>query len=256
VAAEVSRRRSNRFSNLRAFVFLSIAAVPVLFLGLLYVHNVPRDITPEDRTYIAKIIEAAGYDLADLRNTGSFEEQIAVVRAVQDAVMRSTPEEGLIPLGSPREPKDLYYSHYAQCSDRSRVIDKALRLLGFESRYAFVLSTAQTGSPVRSLVTPNVRSHAVVEVETSRGWLIVDSVNQWISLNADEAPIGLRHLQNIRNKRYYSWHQTNSDDIYSVLNNDFVFFYGLYSRHGKFYPPYTPFPDINWGEFLLNLQPA
>jgi hypothetical protein len=33
----------------------------------------------------------------------------------------------------------------------------------------------------------------------------------------------------------------------------FVFTYGLYARHGRFYPPYNFIPDVNYGELLQNV---
>jgi hypothetical protein len=33
----------------------------------------------------------------------------------------------------------------------------------------------------------------------------------------------------------------------------FTWIYSLYSRHGRFYPPYDPVPDVNWAELAQNL---
>ena len=38
----------------------------------------------------------------------------------------------------------------------------------------------------------------------------------------------------------------------TIYTNFFVAVYGLYSRHGRFYPPYNLIPDINYGEFIQN----
>jgi len=38
-----------------------------------------------------------------------------------------------------------------------------------------------------------------------------------------------------------------------IYQESFSFIYGLYSRHGKFYPPYTFIPDVNYVELIQNI---
>lgn len=38
-----------------------------------------------------------------------------------------------------------------------------------------------------------------------------------------------------------------------IYAEGFTFMYGLYSRHGMFYPPYDKVPDINIPEFSQNI---
>ena len=35
-----------------------------------------------------------------------------------------------------------------------------------------------------------------------------------------------------------------------LFSKSFVYLSGLYSRHGQFYPPFTPIPDVNWWDFI------
>jgi hypothetical protein len=232
----------------------AVLACLVGIVGFLFVHNVSKEITVNDQIYIGKILESAGYDLSERSSERKFERQIELISAVQDAVLRASPRRVGIPINHPREPEDLYYAGHGLCFDRSRVIEKTLRLLGFDTRYAFVAETSAAGWPVASLAGSGVDSHAVVEVRTEKGWLIVDSVRRWISLNASGLPLSLKEWQNTQDKSNYAWHQDNKENIYHMMDGPFIFVYGLYSRHGGFYPPYTPFPDINWGEFALNLE--
>ena len=46
------------------------------------------------------------------------------------------------------------------------------------------------------------------------------------------------------------WNREPQTDIYE---QPFTFVYGLYSRHGQFYPPYNFVPDINYDEFVNNV---
>ena len=31
----------------------------------------------------------------------------------------------------------------------------------------------------------------------------------------------------------------------------FTFVFGLYSRHGQYFPPFMPFPDVNWRDLVV-----
>ena len=68
-------------------------------------------------------------------------------------------------------------------------------------------------------------SHAVSDVLTVDGWVRVDSNEAWVSVDGPPP-----------------------SPIY-----DGVTIVGLYSQHGRFYPPFTPIPDVNWRELHRNL---
>jgi hypothetical protein len=43
------------------------------------------------------------------------------------------------------------------------------------------------------------------------------------------------------------------DPINPIFRSDFTYVIGLFSRHGRFYPPFTPIPDVNWRQIVYNL---
>ena len=114
-----------------------------------------------------------------------------------------------------------------------------------------MMSKEHTGSSTKAIITPGVSSHAVTEVLTSKGWLIVDSNTQWVSTDSEGHPIS---IEKIRYAVEYSvpirWGTEPPSTIYI---KPFTFLYGLYSRHGYFYPPYNVILDVNYGEFLQNV---
>ncbi|MDB2682713.1 transglutaminase family protein [Alphaproteobacteria bacterium] len=203
-------------------------------------------------------------DRSSLKNAGAlfkpdesvgFDSEIRTIRAIQKAAFKVAPRTWPIAVGASREPEDLVELGYGNCNDRSRFLDKALRLAGFETRYASLYETAKTGSAFLSLITRDteiVRSHALVEVKTSRGWMFVDSVSPWLALEARNNPVGLERWQNEEDKAGFSWLRQPGGEIYFLMKDDFTYVYGLYSRHGQFYPPYVPVPDIDWFGMLEN----
>ena len=50
-------------------------------------------------------------------------------------------------------------------------------------------STVEAGSALGALATPDTLSHALTEVKTRRGWMIVDSRTRWAGLTADGRPM-------------------------------------------------------------------
>src|SRR3546814_13565188 len=93
-----------------------------------------------------------------------------------------------------REPKDLYAGQSGECYDRSRSIEKLLRLAGFEARHVSVYSVTDGSSVLGVLLTPGTSSHAVSEVLTQRGWMLVDSNARWIGLKASQ-PISAEEIK-------------------------------------------------------------
>jgi hypothetical protein len=238
---------------LRFFASRKGAALLVLAVtaALLWAHNVSTAVTDEDRTYGSLILAQAGYDLATLKATGKmdFEAEVRSVIAVQDAVLKAAPENRGLPFESAREPKDIFEHKYGLCYDRSRAIEKILSWLGFTTRHVSVYSTANS-SLVHALVTPQVPSHAVSEVMTRKGWMVIDSNARWIGLDSAHDAIS---IDDIQDQGLKPWASENRDPINKIFGDHFVQIRGLYSRHGYFYPPFTPIPDFNFGQLLGNV---
>jgi hypothetical protein len=140
---------------------------------------------------------------------------------------------------------DLYEAKRGLCYDRSRAIEKVLSHLGFEVRHAAVYSTKKTGR-LAAFLTPKTQSHAVTEVKTEHGWLVIDSNRRWIGLTSDGQPVALEALQDKSAEQ--TWDTRLQEDMSPILAGPYTYLFGLYSRHGRFYPPYTPVPDVDWGQ--------
>lgn len=232
------------------FILLTMVA------AFLAYNNVQKNVTAEDTLYITEIFTHHGLNIDEYRLKNTFGEQINSILAVQKTALETAPANGLIPLRTPREPRNFYESHAAYCGDRSRYMDKALQHLGFKTRFVTIMRDNPDQTMLQTLLKrggDDVRSHALVEVLTDKGWLVVDSRRQWISLAQDGQPVSLHDIQK-NSLAHYTWDsQSASQEPWFLLAENFYIFYGLYSRHGLFYPPYIPYvPDINWPEFIQN----
>jgi hypothetical protein len=86
---------------------------------------------------------------------------------------------------------------------------------------------------------------------TRKGWIVVDSNDPWVSLDAAGSAVSLSQIKsNADRHERLKWRQQVPNTIYEQR---FTFLYGLYSRHGMLYPPYDFIPDINYPEFVQNV---
>jgi hypothetical protein len=229
---------------------LRLLAIGIIFISALTAlayDQVDNSLSAEDRQYIPLYLKG----ITTLPKTPSYAQELDFIRAVQHSVLNVAPRNDGLPLDEPREPKDLYLARTGLCYDRSRVIEKILRYSGFQERHIFIYSTKATGSAAKSFITPGIPSHAVTEVLTQKGWLVVDSNDPWISTDMDNNPVPMEIVHASQEKSILiNWNAKPPSIIYL---EPFVFVYGLYSRHGRFYPPYNLIPDVNYGELAQNL---
>jgi hypothetical protein len=76
--------------------------------------------------------------------------------------------------------------------------------------------------------------------------MLVDSNSTWLGLTKRGSPVDLRELDEMDRTRLAAPAPN------PVLGGHFTWVYGLYSRHGRFYPPYDPIPDVNFNELMEN----
>ena len=211
-----------------------------MFVTLAVVTNVSTHVQPEDVVAIKTIL-----DVPQKPEVHSFDDEIRVIRWAQARVFKVAPDMVPIAEYSDREPMDLLKAKSGLCYDRSRTLDKALQWLGFETRHVYILYADPGGATnlfqfVSHALTFS-QSHAVTEVKTSRGWLMVDSNVSWISLSRDGQPVPVGQVHDRR---------AEFDNPPEWTNTPLWAIRGMYSRRGQLYKPYIPFPEFNWPDFL------
>lgn len=231
----------------RQSVYMAFGPPAALLTGVLHFHAVGKDLTSEDMTFIPYYLA----DIQPLPQQPDYEQELTYIRAVQRAVLRIAPLNNGLPEGQLREPMQLYQAGTGQCYDRSRVIEKILNYAGFETRHVFMLALDAEQSPLQTMITPGINSHAVTEVLTRKSWLVVDSNTDWVALAADRSPVSIESMRSgLQDSGGPTWYLKPPAAIYT---RPFTYLYGLHSRHGQFYPPYDRIPDVHYGEFLMNV---
>ena len=230
---------------------------------------VDNSITKEDCIYIKKFLYKG--HVKPFRENPTYENEVEFIRDVQHAVLQFVPHGGPLPYGKSREPRDIYEAiasgQRGACCDKSRLIEKILRRHRFKTRHIFMYSKNNFGGKLLScfwkclcFFHPHVKNHAVSEVLTKEGWLVIDSNSNWVSLDKQNNP---HSMQNIECGRKILWKEPMCSDMKDICEGTFTFLYGLYSRRGRLYPPFIfcfpkhdikfcIFPDVNCCELLYN----
>lgn len=221
------------------WLHVAIAAVGT-FLLLAFVTNVPTRLEREDIFAIKAILGTQ-----EAPQIHSFEDEIRVIRWAQAQVFKAAPGNDPIPEYAEREPMDLLKARSGLCYDRARTLDKALTWLGFEARHVYILfAEPQSGTSAWSFIRHALSrssSHAVTEVKTSRGWLLVDSNTPWISLDNQSFPVAAADVHEKRS-HFQAPPEYTQTPFWAIR--------GMYSRRGQFFRPYFLFPELNWPDFL------
>lgn len=217
----------------------------IVFVGL----NVLLGVVTNVSTHPSASDEAVFRTLLGLTKPqamGTYEIELQLIKSLQSQVLKEAPGQQGIADYENREPEDLLRNKSGLCFDRSRTFDKLFNWYGFETRHVYVLfakdpATGQNLPFWRALLTKGTASHAVTEVKTSRGWLVVDSNMAWISVATDGSPVDADHIYKHAN-RFGSSIPEYWDQPYWAIR-------GMYSRRGQFYRPYIPYPELNWYDF-------
>lgn len=233
-------------------ILLSAGIFAISAIAVLSYSAVDNSLTEEDKAYMPMYLSG----IAPLPENPTYTDELNFIRSVQHSVLNITSGDGVLPHNHKRGLKEVYKAKKGACYDRSRVIEKILRFSHFKTRQVSLFSEEKTGSAIVSLLTRGVTSHSVSEILTKNGWLVVDSNVSWVSIDKNKQPVSMQRIHySVENSVVIKWNSPLPTKQRAFpYNKPFVYVYGLYARHGEFYPPYNAVPDINYGEFIQNLS--
>lgn len=219
-----------------------------IFAYALYAFQFDDRITDEDYHYAELILLEHKVDTVGRFN--SFDSELKFIAAVQQAVINSVLDRKGIPQFQERSIKNFYLLKTGLCYDFSHTIEKILKIYGFQTRHISLYYYQNAMERIVVAFNPQSHSHAASEVKTSRGWMYLDSLTNIIGLSSDNQPLDLSAIRK---------QIENGTASQQILNNNnyrekFVFVYGIYSRNGKFYAPYTAVPDYQLSELKYNFM--
>lgn len=222
-----------------AFVLANLAA-----WGL----QINDTITEEDRAYTDSLMQECKLPFPQTK-AATFDLQVEQIRAIQHCVLQHSMKYKDIPMFHTRNLRDFYEAKHGFCFDMSYAMEKILRQYGYEIRHASIYQTGGRNF-LLALGSTQTRSHALCEVLTEKGWMIVDSLIPFLGLRNEQAPYDLKSLRQLVASGKFN--PNEFEETLDIYTKDYVVVYGLYSRHGKFYPPYNFVPDFQYRQLWYN----
>ena len=218
----------------------------VVVVIVLTTHNVSKRFSKFDLFVLPLYLEGVSIhlDVADL----SFDEQVLVIKKLQTNMLRIAPEDKGIPQGRRRGISELSEYTHGLCFDKSYALETLLEHIGFKTRHVSIYDNPKGTSFLKEFSTPGILSHACTEVRTKAGWMVIDPNFAWIALDTKGNPVSLESEEMWKDSNNFS-----PTPPYPVYTQDHHVLYGLYSRHGQFFWPYSFIPDYNLRGLLYNL---
>ena len=218
-----------------------IIAFVVLNVLIGVVSNVSTSVSDSDEAVFHSIL-----GLKKPQGALSYEQEIELIKSAQALVLKKAPVGEPIDEYSDRESENLFQKKVGCVMTAQELMTRIFSWYGFGSRHLYILYpehpvTGEKLSFLRAFFTKGTNSHAVTEIKTSRGWLVVDSNSLWMSVVADGSPVDADHI-------YMQANRFASIPVY--WNRPYWAVRGLYSRRGQLYRPYIPYPELNWYDFL------
>jgi hypothetical protein len=209
---------------------------------LLWIHDVPKTPTEKDTSAILAIYPITFVNAEHL----NFEQQIELIRAFQSSLHAAYSIGEPIDYYKPREPNDLIQNKEGRCYDFSRTIEKFLMLNNLKVRHVAVYQVNSEEGKWKSFLRPHGVSHSLTEVKTAKGWMIVDSNFEWIGIDKSGDPKSFFDICSAEQRsKKINWRYEVVRGYEPFFSCCPIYIYGLYSRHGCFYPPYNLIPDYN-----------
>lgn len=266
----------NKYTKISLILIISL-------LSIYLVTNVSKKLTAID----VELIESLDLDKHCL-NINNFKKELNCIKKVQTTVFNAVPHRSNYDhlkcsydttpiderhLGDNLEPYIYINNGFGCCNVKSRFIEKILIYYNFNVRHLAVYRVVNFLDFFST--NKNTISHSSTEVKTSKGWMYVDSVDDFVGITKSFEPItSLEYFEIDKEHLLYKFLPSKENaELYQGMVNDYNYWnknhnvwnnkdfkilviYGLHSRHGNFYKPKfkLPIPDISWLDFFYNYE--
>jgi len=219
----------------------------ILFLSyfIFLISNVDKKITKEDIKYINLILNTKEESIDFNIKNSSFEDKINFINLIQTKIIKGF-QGDFIEKKLTREPKDFYNSVTDSCYDNLRIIQKILEYYGFKTSAVGIFEKTNKNSLLNLFIKSPLASHAILMVKSEKGNLYLGTTEKFISILDNNQLVKIQNIKADYNKKW------KYELPHNIFSRDNYYIFGLYSRHGLFYPPFNFLPDLNYQDFLLN----
>jgi hypothetical protein len=220
-----------RFFKIALVILASLALVAFAFSGY-------PTVTKTDRAYIDSFLTEWKIPADSDSIHASFDREVAFVSRVQDSIVKNFsgafhPQEKVGHV-------DFYFRNRAGvCYDKAILMEKMFTSYGFSIRHMYIYSREDSISTNKSdFFKKGLTSHAMLEVKTKKGWMVVGTNGNWLALDQEKNPLKIQQVREVLKKGAFTPYKKTNIGItfYETLQipSNFKVIYGVYSRHGEF----------------------
>jgi hypothetical protein len=195
-------------------------------------------VTKTDRAYIDSFLTEWKIPVEPDSIHNSFDKEIDFISTIQDSALQSIRHE-MIKYNQVGDCKIYYTGRKGSCYDRAFFMEKIFSSYGFPIRHLYLYYKADN-APIATLDIFNkgLTSHAMLEVKTKKGWMLVGTNGNWLALDQQKNPLKIQQVRELLKKGEFTPYKKRSIGItfyetFPVPSN-FKVIYGVYSRHGEF----------------------
>ena len=188
----------NIYKNKHFFIKFGGSLLFLILISTFFYQKNSNKLTSEDIRFITEYLSPIKQVKPKLNSNYAasltFKEQTVLILQIQHIILKNSSiresnmispknyPKGFIPKGS----SSLHYSF---------IFEKAFESLGFPTRHVTLYENKRGGVFLKKLFTNNLKNIEISEVLTKKGWLIVDSKNNWIGLTKNYCPISMERLK-------------------------------------------------------------
>lgn len=226
-----------------------------LFMFLLNSHLQNSE---KDKYYISLFLREWQLNDQVVSSHHSFENEIAFISKLQDSTLYDIEMGEVDPVNATS--MEFYYSNRrGLCFNRAFFQEKVLKYAGYETRHVFIyFNENKNNMSTSDFLNKRLRSHAMFEVKTSKGWMAVETNSNWLALDKNNNPMTMADIQQrlAENRLDYAKAPTKGQIFYTEIpiHSNFKYMYGVYSRHGK-YLSSGPVENMVGKNSILNFVP-
>lgn len=98
---------------------------------------------------------------------------------------------------------------------------------------------------------PGINSHALSEVKTERGWMAVESLDPIVGIDEEGEIYDVADIREGLQSGEVDDNTFGTEIPSTFFDGEYVYGRGVYSRHGYFFEPHIPVPEVSWEHFQL-----
>jgi hypothetical protein len=216
-------------------IALTLLGIPTL---LLFAFNGYPTVTKEDRTYIEQFLTE--WNIAANKDSihASFEREVAFVSRVQDSIVKNF--KGAFNPNEKVGQVAFYFQNRAGvCYDKALLMEKIFLEYGFQIRHMYIYFRNDNLAIERTdFFKKGLTSHAMLEVKTQKGWMVVATNGNWLGIDPQDNPLTIHDVRDQLKADNLKLKKPNYYGAYFFepfrIPSNFLITYGIYSRHGQF----------------------